>query len=455
MDDPDVDPGERLRRLVVGVHQDRRLELIDELVAETVRVRTASGAILEGRAAYRKRMERASSEFRGNTIDVAWTISEGPRAAIETTMQTTMEGSYLDVRAIGDERTLRVLFCARLNADGRIEELSQTFDTRQLLSPAQRAGRGAVLEQLHGGVLVLDRADRIVDANSRALRLLEADRDDARGTSVHAVLEDVPEPAISGDGGVVDFEDGRLVEISGSPLRDDDGDPVGRILVLRDVTERIRRNQQLTVLNRVLRHNVRNDLSVVKGILADLSEHLDAEGADPVRTAREATDRILETSDTARRFQSALERSERRAVDVGAATRRVAERAGEEFPHAEVETRIPDEVLASATLAIEDALWELVQNACRHASPNATVKLELHVNADNVTIEIADDGPGIPDHEVAVIERGDEDPLRHGSGLGLWMVSWVVESSGGELAFDRPADGGTSVRVLLQRPGDS
>ncbi|MDZ7731370.1 MAG: ATP-binding protein [Natrialbaceae archaeon] len=61
---------------------------------------------------------------------------------------------------------------------------------------------------------------------------------------------------------------------------------------------------------------------------------------------------------------------------------------------------------------------------------------------------IVDNGPGIPDHELAVLDEGEETPLQHGSGLGLWLVYWLVDKSNGSLEFETGEDG-TSVTCLL------
>jgi signal transduction histidine kinase len=62
-------------------------------------------------------------------------------------------------------------------------------------------------------------------------------------------------------------------------------------------------------------------------------------------------------------------------------------------------------------------------------------------------VAVTDDGPGLPAHESRVLTNGEETPLEHGSGMGLWVVHWIVSRYGGELDFE--VDDGTTVRLSL------
>ena len=66
-----------------------------------------------------------------------------------------------------------------------------------------------------------------------------------------------------------------------------------------------------------------------------------------------------------------------------------------------------------------------------------------------MVIAVSDDGPGISGHELSVLERGEETPLSHGSGIGLWLVRWATTTLGGDLAFD--TSDGTTATVRLPR----
>jgi signal transduction histidine kinase len=52
---------------------------------------------------------------------------------------------------------------------------------------------------------------------------------------------------------------------------------------------------------------------------------------------------------------------------------------------------------------------------------------------------------------VTVLTHGTESPLHHGSGLGLWLVHWLVEASGGDLDFADNRQRGSVVTLTLER----
>jgi len=90
-----------------------------------------------------------------------------------------------------------------------------------------------------------------------------------------------------------------------------------------------------------------------------------------------------------------------------------------------------------------------VENAIVHTARDAPlVALRVESCDERVRIRVADDGPPIPGMEVATLigERSIK-PLYHGTGLGPWMVNWIVRRSDGTLAFDPNDPRGNVVAV--------
>ena len=64
-------------------------------------------------------------------------------------------------------------------------------------------------------------------------------------------------------------------------------------------------------------------------------------------------------------------------------------------------------------------------------------------------LEVRDNGPGIKDVQLTPLKVGEETPLVHGSGIGLWLVEWVVTSLGGDVTFENDTTRGLTVTLSL------
>ena len=229
--------------------------------------------------------------------------------------------------------------------------------------------------------------------------------------------------------------------------------------IYTDVTEIERRERHVKVLDRLLRHNLRNDLGVVIGRAENVLERADDPDIESEAAALvEAANGLIDLSDTAKRIRRIIEgpETERSTIGVASLFGPVAADAREQFPEATV--RIGDEFDDLAVLATSDlrlALEELVENAIVHGADAPAVDLRAEpfepAPGEWIDLLVVDNGPGIPEAERAAITGSrDITQLQHGSGLGLWLVRWAVESVGGDVSFER-RDGNTVVRLRLRR----
>lgn len=157
-------------------------------------------------------------------------------------------------------------------------------------------------------------------------------------------------------------------------------------------------------------------------------------------------------SETARKLEENFEApAELSAVDIVPVVTRAAQQIDDRYPDATIGIHTPDSAVAKSAPRLETAVWELVDNAAKHAGENPSLDVTVHEEDDSqVVIRVDDDGPGLPEQERAVLLSGEETPLIHGSGLGLWLVHWIVESLDGELTL-REREEGTSIEISLKR----
>jgi two-component system OmpR family sensor kinase len=103
---------------------------------------------------------------------------------------------------------------------------------------------------------------------------------------------------------------------------------------------------------------------------------------------------------------------------------------------------------------LETALDSLVENAVRYTEKGGRIGLAAYPDEESVVIEVRDNGPGIPDEELAyVFESCRSASSRGGTGIGLAIVKAIVEAHGGTVSAENLPGGGTSFRLRLPAQG--
>lgn len=217
-----------------------------------------------------------------------------------------------------------------------------------------------------------------------------------------------------------------------------------------DVTDKRCREQQVQVLNRVLRHNLRNDMNVILGNVDRLlSEVDDQRAADVGEEIRQAADSLVGLGDTASSLRETWDDVDPTAIDLVGVAERVRRDVYREISSAEIRVTAPEQCWVNGDSRLVTAVSELVENAIDHTPPGTDVELRIASGGDWKRITVIDDGPGLPQSERAVLNGNAETPLDHGSGLGLWIVNWIVSISGGQLEVDVDGGSGTAVTISL------
>lgn len=245
-------------------------------------------------------------------------------------------------------------------------------------------------------------------------------------------------------------------------LREVSGDR-GRAVIFRDVTEIHQQTQQLEartaeldllkqLIMRVLRHNVRTELTVIRGQGNAIAAETDEPYADRAEIIVEAADNIERVTKNARTIAKILNAgTEPVTYDLSKLAAGAIDQVKQDHPSVTFSFEHPDTAEAVAIRGLQTAIYNLIQNAVVHntrADPEVSITIEQ--TATETTICIVDNGSGIPEEELVAIERGTETDLEHGSGAGLWVVEMVVRQTDGEIEFETGPDG-TAVCLTLPR----
>ncbi|WP_424019604.1 histidine kinase N-terminal 7TM domain-containing protein [Halorientalis pallida] len=340
-------------------------------------------------------------------------------------------------------------------------------------------GRHRVIDDLSAGVFTVDRQGRLVDINPMGRRFFRLDPDErVVGKHVGEVLADYPTVrnyyvAVADLGEEVQFEaglDGRYYEIEAFPLNDARDRHVGQTIIVRDVTDRTEREQELERQNErlerfasVVSHDLRNPLSVISGRAEvareadDVEPHLDS--------IVESADRMGEIIDDV----LALTRDD----DLTREPVAVADLATEAWAHIESDDATlavtTDETIRADRSQLSQAFENLFRNSIEHGSTgnrpaaddadrsgeDLTVRVGSFTDGDARGIFVADDGDGIPtdDHE-RVLEDGFS-TSEDGTGLGLSVVTDIAAGHGWDVRVTDSESGGARIELVTgEQPTD-
>ena len=226
-----------------------------------------------------------------------------------------------------------------------------------------------------------------------------------------------------------------------------------------EAEERLQEAEELSKLlsinQRVLRHNIRNELSVALGYLGAIERSEDPdEIAENTRIVREHLELLLEASDRTRRIVSVWKNDDVREFDLTTLIReRVNDVVGEE-QLAAVSMTLPASCPVRAHPSLPLAFEEAVKNAIQHNDADVEVEIRVEIIDDaTVRVVVSDTGCGIPPSEQEILGNPAETPLEHTEGVGLWMIYWTVTRSDGTVEFVDNEPHGTTVRIELPMSG--
>ena len=243
--------------------------------------------------------------------------------------------------------------------------------------------------------------------------------------------------------------------VTGQYERDAEGGLVSLVLVLRESGARTHKATSGIEIVSTVSHELRSPLTSVKGYTSLLLTRWDRISDDQ---KKEMLEQVKHDADRVHRLITELldiSRLEtdrlvlrRQMVDLQPLVATVIEKVRFSYQDIEVDLRFADgfpDVYADPD-KMEQVLTNLVENACKYASPQG-MRIEGLVQDGSASLSVTDAGEGIPTEDLPKVftkffRRELGKPT--GSGLGLWISRGLVEAHGGQLtATSIPGEGTT------------
>jgi PAS domain S-box-containing protein len=318
-----------------------------------------------------------------------------------------------------------------------------------------RARQQALIDASADGMALLDGGGIVRSWNAAAEALTGIPRDVAVGSP--------PRLEVGRPGSVVDqrLPTGRWVEIVASAVPGTDE----LVVDFRDITAPKRLEEARELFLATTTHELRTPLTVVRGFAGTLlqrwddlteAERLEAVGTIVART--ESLGRLIDQLVIGARGDAAAD-LEIRVFDLGTAVR--AALAGFESlsdGHTLV-IDVADDLppVRGDRSTVDTMVGQLVENAVKYSPDGGRIAVNAAVDADSVTVSVADEGVGLSDADTELIfERfyqvpGRTGPGTGGLGLGLYIVRRLAEAQGGSVRASGNPGVGTTVAFTLPR----
>ena len=243
----------------------------------------------------------------------------------------------------------------------------------------------------------------------------------------------------------------RWMEASGRAHTDTPG-VEGYLINSREITARKERQQQLALFDRVLRHNLRNDMNVIRGSADTIQQTGSGDVTRLAGKIRKMSNKLLAATEKQREITQLLrEPPTRSEIELKPLLAEIQSRLQSTHPEATIRIDCESPIQLQVGDKFVYALEELITNAIIHNDgDDPSVAVTVEQTAERVRITVADNGPQISEMERDVIQHPENrSPLYHGSGLGLWLVRLIISRSGGTVQFvDTDEDGNTIVVSL-------
>lgn len=339
--------------------------------------------------------------------------------------------------------TLEAIITASPDAIGMIDE-----DLRVTLwNPAAEATFGWSEAEVLGEPIPIVPADRRQEFDSLLARLDEGESNHSIETTRQTKSGDPVAVSVSSAKVAVGEDEFEYLAI----FKDD---------TLRKAYERRleRQRDNLELLNEMVRHDIRNHLQLVSAWseMLEAEDLVAADGQEFLATIREHTGHAVDLTMTARDLSEVLLENEFAETSVNVA--RVLEDEVEKAQVADrrgvltLQGRIPS-VRVRANEMLDSVFRNLIENAFQHNDkrvPEVAVTIEDH--PETVTIRVADNGPGIPaDRKLDVFGKGEKGLESGGTGIGLYLVTTLVDSYEGEVWVEDNEPSGAVFVVELQK----
>lgn len=348
---------------------------------------------------------------------------------------------------------------------GKISTQRKTID-RQIRTAQQRQEEFKLItENMDEGFLVIDNQTNLLTCNPAAVRLLEID--EGKNDSVLMLnrtkgFRQVIEKALAGERAESDMTvEDRQYNLIANPVFEGEM-IIGAVIVILDITERVRREQLRREFTSNVSHELKTPLTSISGFAEIMKSGGTAEETvmDFSTSIYEEAQRLITLVNDIIKLSELDEKTipfEKEDVDLYELAQEVIERLRPGADKKGVRLNLTGESVHvfGARKILDEILYNLCDNAIKYNKENGTVDVIFRSTKRRIAVTVMDTGIGIPPgDQPRVFERFYRVDKSHskaigGTGLGLSIVKHGVLYHNGEINLESEEGKGTGITVFF------
>ena len=368
--------------------------------------------------------------------------------------------------------------CQEIDAVAKaMNQMAGEIDERIRTISRQRNEHKAVLSSMAEAVLAVDSKQRLITLNSSAAEMIGVDISHAKGRTLQEIIRNpalqhfVTNSLVSNepieDNITLHKDSGeRFLRAKSNALQDEQGQKIGILVVLNDIT-RLKRLEQVRrdfVAN--VSHELKTPITSIKGFVETLLEGAIKKPEEAKRflgiIARQSDrmDAIIDDLLAISRIEQQAEKTEIEREN--GCIKDVLEAAIElcrnkaQAKQIEMELRCADDIVANINMPLlEQAVVNLLDNAIKYSPSSSKIEIAATQDEEQISITVTDFGCGINKESLPRLFerffRVDKARSRKlgGTGLGLAIVKHIVQAHNGSVTVESEIGSGSTFTIHL------
>lgn len=302
--------------------------------------------------------------------------------------------------------------------------------------------RDQVVDDMNQGMIVLNEDSKIIDYNDTALEIFGN-----IGTFLDCDIETFERDQEICDIFTEPNEDYDYIEVTvnGDPRFYDPvisevtkNETIYYIVLLKDVTEMVQKNNELEQFTSILKHDLTNHLMIIQEY-AKLTQTDDTDKIEKVINSATRAQEIIDDMDTVLRNKGA------KPEPVDLDFKKICQEVWENIKTESDSLIIDNTMNFKADEGMTKVLLEnIFKNSIEHGGENVTITAKI---TDDMMC-ISDDGVGIPEENIGEVFKSGYSG-NNGTGLGMSIISVMCDSQGWDIRIDKDYTDGTKIDIIF------